>query len=76
MSVLAVKIADQLVEDAPEYMKEGYRFGAGQPRKHREVIRRFGRHAHRNAVLGRDSTTEELEYIEAGVFPHETELKL
>lgn len=70
----AVTIADQLVEEAPEHLKEVYRFGAGQPRKHRDVIARFGRHAHRNKVLGRDSTPEEIDYIERGKFPHETDI--
>ena len=31
--------------------------------KHRVVIRRFGRFPHRNAVLGRKSTPEELEFL-------------
>ena len=31
--------------------------------KHREVIERFGRFPHRNAVLGRQSTAEELAYL-------------
>ena len=31
--------------------------------KHREIIARFGRYPHRNAVLGRESTPEELEYL-------------
>ncbi len=31
--------------------------------RHRDVIRRFGRFPHRNAVLGRDSTSEELCYL-------------
>lgn len=30
---------------------------------HRDVIRRFGRFPHRNAVLGRESTPEELEFL-------------
>ncbi len=30
---------------------------------HRELIRRFGRFPHRNAILGRASTTEELAYL-------------
>jgi uncharacterized protein (DUF924 family) len=30
---------------------------------HREVIRRFGRFPHRNAILGRESTAQELEYL-------------
>ncbi len=32
--------------------------------KHREVIRRFGRFPHRNAILGRTSTAEELAFLE------------
>lgn len=32
-------------------------------RHHRDLIRRFGRFPHRNAILGRDSTPEELEYL-------------
>ncbi|MDP2961728.1 MAG: DUF924 family protein, partial [Sulfurimicrobium sp.] len=32
-------------------------------RHHRELIRRFGRFPHRNAVLGRESSREELEYL-------------
>ena len=33
---------------------------------HRDVIRRFGRFPHRNAVLGRDSTPEEIAFLENG----------
>jgi uncharacterized protein (DUF924 family) len=31
---------------------------------HRDVIARFGRFPHRNAILGRTSTTEELDYLQ------------
>lgn len=34
--------------------------------QHWHVIRRFGRFPHRNAVLGRESTPEELAWLEAG----------
>ena len=30
---------------------------------HREIVRRFGRFPHRNTILGRDSTPEELTYL-------------
>lgn len=70
----AIEIADRLVEEAPEHLKEAYAFAAGQPRKHRAVIAQFGRHSHRNPVLGRASTPEEMAYIEKGDFPHETKL--
>ena len=33
---------------------------------HRDVIQRFGRYPRRNAALGRQSTQEELEYMESG----------
>lgn len=66
----AIAIADTLLEEAPGPLKELYQLGAGQPRKHRDVIARFGRHAHRNDILGRPSTPEEQRYIEEGVFPH------
>ncbi len=32
-------------------------------RGHREIVRRFGRFPHRNAILGRPSRPEELEYL-------------
>ncbi len=31
--------------------------------EHRDTIKRFGRYPHRNAVLGRESTPEEIEYL-------------
>lgn len=31
--------------------------------KHRDILQRFGRYPHRNAVLGRKSTPEELEFL-------------
>ena len=34
--------------------------------RHRDIVARFGRFPHRNAVLGRDSTPEELAHMAAG----------
>jgi len=34
--------------------------------KHRDVIRRFGRFPHRNALLGRASTPDEAQFLEGG----------
>jgi uncharacterized protein (DUF924 family) len=31
--------------------------------KHRDIIRRFGRFPHRNALLGRESTPDEAEFL-------------
>ncbi|QUS41786.1 DUF924 domain-containing protein [Tardiphaga alba] len=35
---------------------------------HADIIRRFGRFPHRNAVLGRDTTAEEQAFLDAGGF--------
>jgi uncharacterized protein (DUF924 family) len=32
--------------------------------RHWEIVRRFGRFPHRNAALGRSSTSEELEFLQ------------
>jgi uncharacterized protein (DUF924 family) len=45
-------------------------FGSRDPdnlewaKRHYEIVARFGRFPHRNAVLGRESTAEELEFLE------------
>lgn len=31
--------------------------------RHRDIVRRFGRFPHRNAILGRDSTPDELDFL-------------
>lgn len=36
--------------------------------QHREIIERFGRFPHRNAMLGRASTPEEIEFLQSGGF--------
>jgi len=35
---------------------------------HRDIVARFGRFPHRNQILGRESTREELEWLESGGF--------
>ncbi len=65
-----------MIDEAPSHLRQFYEFGAGQSRKHRAVIARFDRHPHRNTVLGRDSTPEEIEYIATGDFPHTTKLEI
>lgn len=40
-------------------LEESLRFA----RHHRDLIRRFGRFPHRNAILGRESTPEEIAYL-------------
>lgn len=47
-----------------ETMKETDPLGYEYALKHHDVIEKFGRFPHRNAVLGRESSQEELEYLE------------
>ena len=70
----AIAIAERLAEEAPASLRKVYHVGVEQPRRHRAVIARFGRHPHRSAILGRESTPEELAYIDIGDFPHTTKL--
>lgn len=48
-------------------MADGFR---AQNARVRGIIERFGRHPHRNPILGRVSTPEEEAYIATGDFPH------
>jgi uncharacterized protein (DUF924 family) len=59
----AVLQASQIVVNAPEHEKEGRRFHLDQATRHRDLIRRFGRFPHRNVMLGRESTPEELAFM-------------
>jgi len=45
--------------DADPETNDVYRYAV----LHRDIIRRFGRFPHRNAILGRSSTPEELEFL-------------
>jgi uncharacterized protein (DUF924 family) len=58
------------VERGPPELRRVLEHSASQARGHRDVIARFGRHPHRNAVLGRQSTPEELEYLANGQLIH------
>lgn len=45
------------------YEAAGLRDSLKWVRHHRDLIRRFGRFPHRNRILGRPSTTDELDYL-------------
>jgi len=57
-------------EQAPTERRRIWEHSASQARGHRAVVARFGRHPHRNAVLGRQSTMEELAYLASGQLVH------
>jgi uncharacterized protein (DUF924 family) len=60
----SVAIAVHETQRARPEWKKTLRGGVDFARKHLDVIARFGRFPHRNAVLGRASTPEEQEYLE------------
>ena len=70
----AVTLAEELVEDAPAELRRILEHSVSQARGHRDVIARFGRHPHRNAVLGRQSTPAELDYLASGKLVHKRSL--
>lgn len=61
--VLGVRLTQRVLEECQscwqEYVAESLKFFED----HRDIIERFGRFPHRNRVLGRESTPEELEFL-------------
>lgn len=57
--------ANELKDTRPETV-EGWRNGFDYAYKHWMIIRKFGRFPHRNAMIGRESTPEEIEFLKAG----------
>ena len=55
-----------LLARAPVALRGQFASYLSYAERHREVIRRFGRFPHRNEVLGRASTPEELAYLRGG----------
>jgi uncharacterized protein (DUF924 family) len=58
MQEQSVDLFSALAEQHP-----GYEGALDYARRHRDVIARFGRFPHRNPILGRVSTAEELDYL-------------
>jgi len=57
-----VQLYELLAADHPEWpvFADGF---AAFARLHRDIVARFGRFPHRNEILNRESTSEELEYL-------------
>lgn len=54
-----------LIHDQGEklFAEKGLESNLDFERKHRKILERFGRYPHRNAILGRTSSTEELDFL-------------
>ena len=63
---MAVKLyAERTLEVPPDHL-DSAREQLDYATKHRDIIRKFARFPHRNAVLGRESTAEEVEFLKGG----------
>jgi uncharacterized protein (DUF924 family) len=67
---LLIRLREEIASAAPDHLQPIYRCLVKQARDIREVIAMFGRHPHRNAILGRQSTPAEKEYLQKAEFPH------
>jgi uncharacterized protein (DUF924 family) len=61
-----VQLFGPLIARAPEELRPMLENFASYARRHRDLIRMFGRFPHRNKILGRPSTPAEVAYLEAG----------
>lgn len=62
----AVAAYRRLTDEAPDVIRDVFKGCLDYAERHRAVIRRFGRFPHRNKVLGRESTSEETAWLQAG----------
>lgn len=60
---LSVALFEKLLREIEGEEKAVFESFLDYARKHRDVVARFGRFPHRNAMLGRESTAEELEFL-------------
>ena len=63
---LSVKLTEQLIKEVPEQNKKKVEGFLKYAKQHHDIIQKFGRFPHRNEVLGRKSTEEELKYLKSG----------
>jgi len=54
----ALRLFTRLVTEAPELQNM-----LDYAQRHHDVVQRFGRFPHRNVILGRQSTTDEIEFL-------------
>jgi len=59
----SVALYAQLAADAPAAERPLFKGFLDYAQQHRDVVARFGRFPHRNALLGRTSTADEIEFL-------------
>ncbi|MEJ6784944.1 DUF924 family protein [Aminobacter sp. Piv2-1] len=68
---LLIRLREEIAAQAPASLQPIYQSLVNHAGDVRKVIAAFGRHPHRNQVLGREPTPAEEAYIAGGDFPHE-----
>lgn len=63
LQALSVLQFETLADEAPEELRELALANVEYARQHRDIVEKFGRFPHRNAVLGRKSTADEDAYL-------------
>ncbi|APW38775.1 hypothetical protein RD110_17480 [Rhodoferax koreense] len=66
MQERSVAYFQALAEQAPPAQHQAVAQSAASAREHRDIVARFGRFPHRNAVLGREDTPEEAAFLRHG----------
>lgn len=61
----SVELFQELAGSVPESDRETFDFFLEYAVRHHAVVARFGRFPHRNAILGRESTAEEIEFLKS-----------
>ena len=67
--ILGVQLASKITFDANQDLKDYFASLPGYPMEHHDVIVRFGRFPSRNSALGRDSTDDELAWMNSPECP-------
>jgi len=67
---LLIKLREEIATQAPPHLLPVYQSLVKQAQDVRQVIAAFGRHPHRNQLLGRQSTRDEQTYLGKKQFPH------
>ncbi len=56
----------EALNSTPPEARTQIRIGMDFAYKHWDIVRKFGRFPHRNVMMGRDSTPEEIEFLKNG----------
>jgi uncharacterized protein (DUF924 family) len=59
----SIELFEALAADVPDAWRKTFDFYLEFAVRHRDIVRRFGRFPHRNDILGRESTPEEIEFL-------------